>query len=193
VIKTSFSLLDELFAKGDDPERFLSDLMNVFREVLRGKASLEISENLLEIVNKSSLEDILKTLDILVGASSKIKQAVDQRTVLELELIKVASLPVIVPIDKILKNTDTLSYGLFKEDGVDTKIEKEKENEKVDEAPKFEEISDGELSFKSLVPFQRMDEEEANSFNGFDPITKSIKEEITDKHPVAQDTIENHR
>jgi DNA polymerase III subunit gamma/tau len=187
--KLIFSLLDELFSKGDDPERFLSDLMNVYREVLRGKASLEISEDLLEIANKSSLEDILKTLDILVGASQKIKQAVDQRTVLELELIKVASLPVIVPIDKILKGTDNLSYGLFKEEGVDAKIEN-KEKEREEETQKFEEVSDGELSFKSLVPFQRMDEEEANSFNGFNPITKSIKEEIIDKHPVAQDTIE---
>lgn len=187
-IKTLYNLLDELFSKGDDPERFLSDLLVIFREFLRGKTTGEATEDLIHLLQKISLEDILRSIDILNLSAQRIKGALDQRAVLELELIKIASLPAILPIDTILRGLPENSNILFKND-VEAQP-KNKENIKVDEKAIIEEVTSEELNFKSIIPFKRMDDEEAMSFEGLNPLFKKIKNEISEELPLALETIE---
>ena len=186
-LKSLYSLLNELFERGDDPERFLQDFMAFMREILRGKAIGEISEELSFIVSKVSMEDLLRALDLLVLAAQKLKQSLDQRVVLELELTKIASLPLIVPIDKIIKLVEESqsldSFILFKEE-----VEEKKDADPKDEEKRESEsikITSEELSFSALIPFKRIDEEEARSYDTVNPKIEEFKKIVSEELPMV--------
>ncbi|MCX7829952.1 MAG: DNA polymerase III subunit gamma/tau, partial [Acidobacteria bacterium] len=190
-LKSLYSLLNELFERGDDPERFLADLMSLMREILRGKATGEISEELSPIVLKVSMENLLRALDVMVSSAQRLKQSLDQRVVLELELTKIASLPNIVPIDKIVKLAEESQLiaadSLFKgdEDNVEEKSAlKESVNKEVEKA-----VTE-ELSFSALIPFKRIDEEEAKSYDSRNPKIERFKVAVSEELPLVGNAFE---
>lgn len=190
-LKTQYSLLNELFERGDDPERFFADLMALMREILRGKAIGEVSEELSPIVSKVSMEDLLKALDMMIISAQRLKQSLDQRVVLELEMTKIASLPSIVPIDKIVKLVEESesfdSDILFKEKEKkeETSAEQKQKTEK-----EIEKAASKELSFSALIPFKRIDDEEAKSYDSKDPKIEKFKEAVSEELPLIGNTFE---
>jgi DNA polymerase-3 subunit gamma/tau len=193
-LKTLYSLLNELFERGDDLERFLADLMALMREILRGKAIGEAPEELSLIVSKVSMEDLLKALDVMVSSAQRLKQSLDQRVVLELELTKIASLPSIVPIDKIVKLVEGCesfdSEILFK--GDEEKEEKREEiyeqKEKIEK--EVEKAVSEELSFSAIIPFKRIDDEEAKSYDSKNPKIENFKEAVSEELPLIGNAFE---
>lgn len=192
-LKSLYSLLDELFERGDDPERFLLDLMRFFREVLKAKTLGGADEEITLLAAKASMEDVLRTLDLFVAAVQKLKQALDQRVVLELELTKAANLPHILPMDKIVKIAQNINLGrgegLLPLDsplqGSEEKDESIKEN-----APYNEMAREEPLRFSALIPFKRMDEEETKSLDLSDSRIENFKKEVSLEIPLGADTLE---
>jgi DNA polymerase III subunit gamma/tau len=195
-LKSLYSLLGQLFERGDDPERFLLDLMRVFREILRAKAVGEADDDIRPLVARASMEEILRTLDLLVTAVQRLKQALDQRVILELELTKIASLPSILPIDRILKAVEESDFKkgsqLLPLDDFSDNEEKKQDAEPVpagEEEP-AEKQGEADLRFSALIPFKRMDEEESNSFELQDQRIDNFKKEAVKELPLATDAIE---
>jgi len=198
-LKSLYSLLAQLFERGDDPERFLLDLMRVFREVLRAKSVGEADEDIRPLVAKTSLEEILRALDLLVVAVQRLKQALDQRVVLELELTKIASLPQILPIDKIIKVVEDMDFKKTGQllpldepsgSGEEPKpLQSEDRGERRD-APEPATRGEEGLRFSALIPFKRMDEEESKSFDIEDERLEKFKREAAKELPLATDVIE---
>lgn len=199
-----YNLIEQVYERGDDIERLLSDMMLLLREVLRGKTVEEAKEDIKELVLNVSLEDILKTIDILVAASQKMKQNVDKRVVLELELIKIAYLPLIVPIDKILKYLKEKDKGdedfssLFEEEKVVVEYKKKEEEEKIkgEEEPSqrlSEKIEKENLKYTSIIPFKMMDEEEEKSYFDFqeDKRVSLLKSEVKKELPIVSEIIDS--
>lgn len=198
-LKNLYSLLGQLFERGDDPERFLLDLMRVFRELLRAKAVGEADEDVRPLVSRSSMEEIMRSLDLMVIAVQRLKQALDQRVVLELELTKIASLPQILPIDRILKaveETDLRKSGHLLplddpgagRDEVPNDPLPAEESRPGDDGPARQE--EGNLRFSALIPFKRMDEEESKSFELEDGRLENFKKEVAKELPLAAEVIE---
>lgn len=194
-LKTLYSLLNELFVRGDDPERFLSDLMSLMIEILRGKTTGEVSEELSQIVSKVSLEDLLRALDVMISSAQRLKQSLDQRVVLELELTKIASLPSIVPIDKIAKLVEKQDLNfdvLFKTEEKRAEENKEENNEgTIKKKERQEKASFEELTFDAIIPFKRIDEEEAKSYDSRNPKIDMFKTVVSDELPLIGNAIEN--
>lgn len=194
-MKTLYNLLNQLFERGDDPERFLADLMALMREILRGKAIGEASEELSQIVSKVSMEDLLRAMDLMVSSAQRLKQSLDQRVVLELELTKIASLPSIVPIDKIVKLVEESESPFNSE--ILFKGEEDKE-EKREESGEQKQMVDGEtekavseeLSFSALIPFKRIDDEEAMSYDSKNPKIERFKEAVSEELPLVGNAFE---
>lgn len=193
-LKTVYSLLSEMFERGDDPERFFKDLMSLMTEILRGKTTGEAPEELSVIVAKVSLEDLIRALDVMVLSAQRLKQSLDQRVVLELELTKITSLPSIVPIDKIVKIVEKQDYLpadiLFKSDEEKEALEEQNNNKKGETNEKVEKVASEELSFSALIPFKRMDEEEAKSYDSKNPKIDKFKEAVFDELPLVGNAFE---
>jgi len=161
---------------------------------LRGKAIGEAPEELSFIVSKVSMEDLLKALDVMVSSAQRLKQSLDQRVVLELELTKIASLPSIVPIDKIVKLVEGCesfdSEILFK--GNEEKEEKREEiyeqKEKIEK--EVEKAVSEELSFSAIIPFKRIDDEEAKSYDSKNPKIENFKEAVSEELPLIGNAFE---
>lgn len=198
-LKNLYSLLGQLFERGDDPERFLLDLMRVFRELLRAKAVGEADEDVRPLVSRASMEEIMRSLDLMVIAVQRLKQALDQRVVLELELTKIASLPHILPIDRILKaveETDLRKSGHLlplddpgaERDEVPNDPPPAEESRPDADGPARQE--EGNLRFSALIPFKRMDEEESKSFELEDGRLENFKKEVARELPLAAEVIE---
>ncbi|HPA28013.1 MAG TPA: DNA polymerase III subunit gamma/tau [Acidobacteriota bacterium] len=197
-LKGLYALLGHLFERGDDPERFLLDLMRVFREILRARAVGEADEDIRQLVAKASMEEIMRALDLMVVAVQRLKQALDQRVVLELELTKIASLPQILPIDRILKSVEETD---FRKSGqllpLDGPAGNDEENsspaappEPVREPSVAPLPEEGNLRFSALIPFKRMDEEESKSFEMEDERLENFKKEVVKELPLATEMIE---
>ncbi len=193
-LKTLYSLLSEMFERGDDPERFFKDLMSLMTEILRGKTTGETPEELSVIVARVSLEDLIRALDVMVLSAQRLKQSLDQRVVLELELTKITSLPSIVPIDKIVKIVEKQDYLpadiLFKSDEEKEALEEQNNNKKGETNEKVEKVASEELSFSALIPFKRMDEEEAKSYDSKNPKIDKFKEAVFDELPLVGNAFE---
>ncbi len=198
-LKNLYSLLGQLFERGDDPERFLLDLMRVFRELLRAKAVGEADEDVRPLVSRASMEEIMRSLDLMVIAVQRLKQALDQRVVLELELTKIASLPQILPIDRILKAVEETDLrksghllplddpGAGRDEVPNDSPPAEEPRPGADGPAGHEEAS---LRFSALIPFKRMDEEESKSFELEDGRLENIKKEVAKELPLAAEVIE---
>lgn len=197
-LKSLYPLLSQLFERGDDPERFLLDLMRMFREILRAKAVGEADEDIRPLVAKTSLEEMLRALDLLVVSVQRLKQALDQRVVLELELTKIASLPQILPIDRIIKAVEDMD---LRKSGQMLPLDELPERAGDDAAsagpsgpppnpPEPENRGEENLRFSALIPFKRMDEEESKSFDIEDQRLENFKKEAAKELPLATDVIE---
>ncbi len=102
--------LDEARERGQNLERFLSDLVALVRDVLRYKTAgtggdaEEVADDggLKAAAERLSLEDLLRLWDLLALTQQRLKGAPDPEALLELQLIKAALLPGILPLEQVL-------------------------------------------------------------------------------------------
>ncbi|MEJ2366973.1 MAG: DNA polymerase III subunit gamma/tau [Acidobacteriota bacterium] len=104
--------IDELFDKGQDLKRFLFDLGNHVRRLLRerlapgvsggGDEPAETAERYRAQASRFSPEELMRLMDLLAGTQQKIRSAPDPQALFELQLVKAACLPRIVPLEVLL-------------------------------------------------------------------------------------------
>ncbi len=164
--------LDGARDRGQNFERFLSDLVALVREVLRVKASGRGSagdpgsddSGLQAAADRFSMEDLLRLWDLLALTQQRLKASPDPDALLELQLIKAALLPRILPLEDILS-------GVRLPDGPDgggsRPATPEPPHDPKPAGRGGDETGPGDgLRFKALIPFKRMDEREARTYEG---------------------------
>ena len=99
------AFVDRLLERGQSLERFLSDLVGLVRDMVRlktGAQPAEQDEGLAACATKFSEEDLLRLWDLLLATQQRLKGAPDADALLELQLVKAALLPRILPLDRLL-------------------------------------------------------------------------------------------
>lgn len=171
---TSVSLfVDDLRENGRDPERFLKDFTAFVRDVLRAKnAGPAANEEKpgeaggpVAYAELFSEEDLIRLYDLLLDTQRRMKGATDPEAVLELQLIKAAMLARILPLDRIIGAIRDEQRGPVSDEPpapvapsikVKTLVE--------DKQPETDESKAG-ITFKGIMAFEKMDEQEAESYD----------------------------
>ena len=165
--------VDDLRENGRDGERFLKDFTSFIREVLRAKNTGPATDEgesgeagrTMTYAALFSEEDLIRLYDLLLETQRRTKGAPDPEAVLELQLIKAAMLPKILPLDRILGAIRDRDLGLPSDEPpppaaapveVKTRVE---EKEPEDDEPKTN------ITFKGIMAFGQMDEQEAESYD----------------------------
>jgi len=179
--------LDAMRVRGQNPERFLSDLGELVRQLVHMKAAPQPiagrveDERLLALAARCSLEDLLRLWDLLMVTLQRLKGAPDPDALLELQLVKAALLPRILPISELIKAASSLEVA-------DATSQSPTPSGK-EPPPGEEEPAEG-LRFKALIPFQRMDDSEARSYEGKDAKAQAFKELAARKLPLVGPSLE---
>lgn len=183
------AFVDELLERGTDLDRFLGDLEEAVRELGRLRLAPSsapapaLGEQGKELAGLFTAEEILRLWDLVAATRQRLKGAPDPDSLLELQLVKAALLPRILPLEELLP-------ALAGRAGAPAALQpsapaappaKEKEE---DEAPR-----EG-LRFKALIPFSRMDESEAQTYEARDPRAERFRAEAAKKMPLAAHTLE---
>ncbi len=192
------ALLDEGFERGHDMERFLADLADHARHLLRARAAPgaaspgETPEVLARFVAQAgafSTEDLLRLLDLLAATQQRLKGAPDPRALLELQLVKAALLPRILPLDQLLSGASPPAAAPLVRPP--SAAPPAAAPASVAPAGPPEEAGEGgDLRFKSIIPFQRMDETEAVSYEAADGRAKAFREAACERFFLARAVLE---
>jgi len=191
------AFVDRLLERGQSLERFLSDLVGLVRDMVRlktGAQPAEQDEGLAACARGFSEEDLLRLWDLLLATQQRLKGAPDADALLELQLVKAALLPRILPLDRLL--------GRVPEGAVDIpevrreapaprerpvavpavaraavpaatpaappaaapEPEDPPPAKSAEEPPGYDSQGSSGLRFKSLIAFKRMDEAEAKTY-----------------------------
>ena len=160
------TFVDDVRDRGRNHERLLNDMVSMVRTALRRRLAgqdgpgdedeTEVSGALAPL----SEEDLLRLWDLLTSTQQRLKGAPDPDALLEIQLTKAALLPRILPLDQLLGRVPAASAQ---------EVPRESGARRPDDPPQGappEAPKDGEggLRFKALIPFTRMDEKEAKSF-----------------------------
>jgi len=194
--------LDEARDRGQNLERFLSDLVALVRDVLRYKTAgtgVDAEEaaddgGLKAAAERLSLEDLLRLWDLLALTQQRLKGAPDPEALLELQLIKAALLPGILPLEQVLS-------GARLPDGPDgAGPDRPGPGPGSESTGKAEGQQGGgggpetgagdDLRFKALIPFKRMDELEARSYEG-DERLDHFRKAVSQKMPLLAPSLES--
>ena len=178
------AFVDGLRDRGQSLERFLSDFCDLVRHLARLRAGQQQRDEAYEeprlraLASRFSLEDLLRLWDLTTATMQKLKGAPDPEALLELQLIKAALLPRILPVEELVR----AAQGLGPPAPSPPQLPKE--------APAGEDEAAEGLRFKALIPFQRMDDTEARSFEGRDDKAQKFKEMIAKSLPFAASALE---
>ncbi len=163
--------VDELRDKGRDVRRFLDDLVDAVREVLRSKVGVEAppgydSEGAASrAAGGFSLEDLMRLWDLLLSTQRRMKGAPAPEALLELQLVKAAMLPKILPLDQLMGKVDFTGKGK-------KPVSKDARG-----------TEDRDLAFKALIPFKRMNVVDAKSYKEDSRLTR-FRETAVRKMPL---------
>ena len=188
------AFVDGLRERGQSLEHFLSDFTELTRDALRirvgGEEAPGDDPHLARAASRFSLEDLLRLWDLLVATQQRMKGAPDPDALLELQLVKAALLPKILPLDQLLAG----AVGAAPAQGPPPRRSEAGEPagpsrpmakaDSPDPQEATEEAGDG-LRFRALIPFQRMDEHEAHSFEAEDERSERFREEASHRLPLA--------
>ncbi len=191
--------LDDARDRGQNLERFLSDLVVLVREVLRVKTAGRGSAGepgadeaaLQAAAARFSMEDILRLWDLLAVTQQRLKASPDPDALLELQLIKAALLPRILPLEDILS-------GVRMPEGPHDGGSRPAGPEPPPKDPKPTASGQGEpgpgpgdgLRFKALIPFKRMDEREARSYEGDERLDR-FRQAVGHNMPLLAPSLES--
>ena len=179
--------LDAMRVRGQNPERFLSDLGELVRQLVHMKAAPQPTigrvedERLRALASGRSLEDLLRLWDLLMVTLQRLKGAPDPDAVLELQLVKAALLPRILPLSELIRATSPQEAEPHVSQPSPASAK---------EMPASEEDTGEGLRFKALIPFQRMDDSEARSYEGKDEKAQAFKDLAARKIPLAGSSLE---
>jgi DNA polymerase-3 subunit gamma/tau len=173
------AFVDSLRERGQSLERFLSDFCELVRQLARIRAgqkpeAVPLDDPRLQaLASRFSLEDLLRLWDLTTATMQKLKGAPEPEALLELQLIKAALLPKILPMEQLLKAAREI----------------EPDSPAAPPPPRDPQAAEDEgaegLRFKALIPFQRMDDTEARSFEGQDDKAQKFKDLIAKSLPMA--------
>lgn len=199
--------VDRLLDRGQSLERFLSDLVGLVRELVRLKLSGAAGAGdarLPVCASRFSEEDLLRLWDLLLMSQQRLKGAPEADALLELQLVKAALLPRILPLDRLLSRVPEMpqpgpAHGLARPaaappapDAPPPKAEPDLPSRTIQEGavPPEGAQPPGGLRFKALIPFKRMDESEARAYDdsGDDRIRR-FRENAAKRLPLMQETL----
>lgn len=198
--------VDRLLDRGQSLERFLSDLVGLVRELVRLKLSGAAGAGdarLLTCSRRFSEEDLLRLWDLLLMSQQRLKGAPEADALLELQLVKAALLPRILPLDRLLSRVpETPQPDPAHASPRPTPVspppvatqppDPDLPSRTIQEgaAPPEGAQPPGGLRFKALIPFKRMDESEARAYDdpGDDRIRR-FRENAAKRLPLMQETL----
>ncbi len=193
------SILDDGFERGFDMERLVNDLAGHARLLLRaslapkaaiGSRDPSLDKKIREQASRFSAEDLMRLLDLLASTQLRMKGAPDPRALLELQLSKAALLPKILPIEQIISGVALPEMQARPAGPV-------RESEKpVGEEPPVDGQGAGQepeesLRFTGIIPFKRMDEAEAVSYEKQDGRAGKFREAACDRFFPARAILES--
>ncbi len=198
--------VDQLLDRGQSLERFLSDLLGLVRELVRLKLSgsgKQGDPTLARCANRFSEEDLLRLWDLLLISQQRLKGTPEADALLELQLIKAALLPRILPLDRLLGRIPECSSSapdpqpsLAPPDPAEPTASTSSQPEASpmgvgEEAPPADGTPPpGGLRFKAIIPFKRMDEDEARTYEDKDDERiHRFRETAAKRLPLMQETL----
>jgi DNA polymerase-3 subunit gamma/tau len=193
-------LLGEVLDRGRDTRRFLEDLVDHVRRLLRDRLAggvppagetEETAGRFRAQAKRFSAEDLLRLQDLLLVTLQRLKDAPDPDALLELQILKAAYLPKILPIEAILRGVPLPPSPAATPSGREPLTAGSPAPAPAPTpAPPASTEPAGALRFTSLVAFERMDGEEARSFEGGDPRLAKARARLLQAFPLAQSAIE---
>ena len=184
---------------------FLSDLLGLVRELVRLKLSgsgKQGDPTLARCAGRFSEEDLLRLWDLLLISQQRLKGTPEADALLELQLVKAALLPRILPLDRLLGRIPEMSSSApdpqpslappVPAEPRRTPSEPEASPSSVgEEAPPAEGTPPpGGLRFKAIIPFKRMDEDEARTYEDQDDERiHRFRETAAQRLPLMQETL----
>ena len=196
--------LEKILDRGHDLLRLSQDLTDYVRRLVRESLapvppppgeSPEVSEQIRRVAEAWTPENILRLQDLLLDTISRLRGAPDPEALLELQLIKAAYLPRILPLDQVLGSASPPpkpAAGPPESDGPDADSPPRDSEDAAGRRETPPESPDA-LRFTSLIPFQRMDPEEASSYEGISKRTEAFRERVIEEFPLARNALENAR
>ncbi|OYW06987.1 MAG: DNA polymerase III, subunit gamma and tau [Acidobacteria bacterium 37-65-4] len=198
--------VDKLLDRGQSLERFLSDLAGLVRELVRlklGGADGVGDPRLAPCAGRFSEEDLLRLWDLLLVSQQRLKGAPEADALLELQLVKAALLPRILPLDRLLGRVPDLSTPEPEPPSQRQVVtpgppaeapppEPDLPASKVQEGAPSPDGSQpsGGLRFKAIIPFKRMDEDEARAYDDqADDRIRRFRENAARRLPLMQETL----
>jgi DNA polymerase-3 subunit gamma/tau len=185
------AFVDKLLERGTDVDRFLGDLEEAVRELGRlrfapaDSPAPSLGEQGKELAALFTPEELLRLWDLVAATRQRLKGAPDPDSLLELQLIKAAMLPRILPLEALLPAL-AAQAGALAAPAAPPPSRPQPEEEK---EPPSAAVSEG-LRFKALIPFSRMDESEAQTYEAKDPRAGRFRAEAAKKMPLAAHTLE---
>jgi len=198
--------VDQLLDRGQSLERFLSDLVGLVRELVRLKLSGSkgpCDPKLVACAEGFSEEDLLRLWDLLLISQQRLKGAPEADALLELQLVKAALLPRILPLDRLLSRVPESPLSDPRPapqrpaaapaaPGGSPSPEPDHPSPNIQESvppPEGSQPSGG-LRFKALIPFKRMGEDEARAYDDpDDDRIRRFRENAARRLPLMQETL----
>ncbi|MEW5765193.1 MAG: DNA polymerase III subunit gamma/tau [Acidobacteriota bacterium] len=186
--RAAASFVDRMRERGQNLDRFLGDMDETLRTAMRWKLGSDAPtapQRLKALSSGASLEDLLRLTDLIASTRQRLKGAADPEALVELQLVKAAHLPNILPLDAILGALAGQAPPSRPPSGNGERAKvPQKEMEEAEEAEEVE-----GLRFRALIPFKRMDEGEAASLES-DGRFSAFKEAAGLKVPLAASAIQ---
>ena len=182
------AFVDKIFERGTNLDRFLGDLEEAVRELARLRLAPSsapapaLGEQGKELAGLFTPEELLRLWDLVAATRQRLKGAPDPDSLFELQLVKAALLPRILPLEALLPALAGRAVGSVALQPPASAPPPAEERE--EEAP-----AEG-LRFKALIPFSRMDESEAKTYETQDPRADRFRAEAAKKMPLAAHTLE---
>jgi len=196
---------EEILNRGHDLPRFLQDLAGHVRRLVRERTAAsssppgepeELSARFRKQASAFSPEDLFRLQDLLLNTLSRLRGAPDPESLVELQLVKAAHLPRILPLQEVLAGMESgvgravphpsrpASPPVPGNPGPSPSLQPEEPRPAPDEG------AGSGLRFTSLVPFQRMDAEEERSYTGGSERAEAFRAEIVKEFPLARPALE---
>jgi DNA polymerase-3 subunit gamma/tau len=198
-VEALLSILDDGFERGFDMERLINDLASHARLLLRARLAPQaqisaddpsLAARLKEQASRFSAEDLMRLLDLLAATQFRLKGAPDARALIELQLSKAALLPRILPLEQILSGAVLPQLPPSNQVPAPEPVASPKA-ETIDEAPDPPTEREESLRFTGIIPFKRMDEAEAVSYELNDERAARFREAACDRFFPARAVLES--
>ena len=192
--------VDRLLERGQSLERFLSDLTSLVRNMVHARLGVPGAdgddERLRACASRFSEEDLLRLWDLLLATQQRLKGTPDADALLELQLVKAALLPRILPLDRLMGRVadppreDPPRPGAPRPVGLAPVPSEPRGTDPSEGAKAPPEPPPEGFRFKAIIPFKRMDEDEARSFEDQnDDRIHRFREQAARRLPLLVETL----